>query len=965
VKFLSAALPSLVAPEELELAWSVCSDIGNAVFEEMCLRRLEQVLPNSHRIEQNRFQKFIDAGRYAEASLLLQNSIPGYTSDFVEFHKELLPRLASTPEPDYESILRSVGLRWNSLLERGRLICAADARRKNVPHKALRILLSEQAQEPVSERIGMSILRSLEEVFLQLPGGATVPEDHEDLIRSAVLELVHYSALHPAETTIRNGLSNVLSPATSGMTGLFVIATVALDLSSSQTVVRSGRLRHDRPSVGLAELPRLLEPVLEWMSREGPVVIGRCVIPKELLTVPADELVPPLERLLHGEANKLIDEGDFKTFEHILYPGVLAARHSSHVGDDLVLLRLAASKLALAGRSQKARDVTEQCLQLAGEDALRSRLAWFAYADVYERLHNPLEALIGMACTFACQADVSTEQAWYEIYLLIRVFRDLHLTELAKPLLSRGQSLVHELGPDGEYQHRFVTIELGLRLFELNPNSDGGTADIEEFLGKTERLCSEVLKRNDDIVPAATLLAQGIYFCHLRGLAVPENVSATLNSVLLKIEEPLRETIRALTTKTPSAQQVLSLVRRVEPARYSSDTGFDLQYAVIGGRRLLDSPETLREPEQIAFAIEILADQSLQRHSGATPNEDALHGLPKSIEEPRKLLEEFSRSGINVLMMGVSSAGRLIGVTARDGALGPLISNNSAFSAAGLAEWAKRFPYGYGAVSPTDNTFYTSMRSLGITIEEPRPTLLIVDAALAQVPANLLFIGDEFVGRTTPVGAAPSIAWLRSATSQPRCASGQRIAWISTSGNGSTFTALSMLSTLLAPTLERHGFELKTESEVPEELRGAEIAIVAAHGGLVADGHYFSLVADEQDLRITSGSLASSLRSVELAILFVCSGGRFDKHPFANTTVGLARDLLNRGCRTVIASPWPLDSGVPPRWLPRFLESWEAGASAIEANFEANQAVERVMGDAPARCLAMAVFGDPLLKKLP
>ena len=111
--------------------------------------------------------------------------------------------------------------------------------------------------------------------------------------------------------------------------------------------------------------------------------------------------------------------------------------------------------------------------------------------------------------------------------------------------------------------------------------------------------------------------------------------------------------------------------------------------------------------------------------------------------------------------------------------------------------------------------------------------------------------------------------------------------------------------------------------------------------------------------------IASSLRSAELAILFVCSGGRFDRPPFANTTVGLARDLLDRGCRTVIASPWSLDSRVPPYWLPRFLDLWEAGASAIEANFQANKAVEHAMGDAPARCLAMSALGDPLLKKLP
>ena len=82
--------------------------------------------------------------------------------------------------------------------------------------------------------------------------------------------------------------------------------------------------------------------------------------------------------------------------------------------------------------------------------------------------------------------------------------------------------------------------------------------------------------------------------------------------------------------------------------------------------------------------------------------------------------------------------------------------------------------------------------------------------------------------------------------------------------------------------------------------------------------------------------------------------------PVANTTVGLAKELLNHGCSTVIASPWPLDSRVPSHWLPQFLDSWTAGHLVIDANFEANKAVERAMGDSPARCLAMTVFGDPL-----
>jgi hypothetical protein len=299
------------------------------------------------------------------------------------------------------------------------------------------------------------------------------------------------------------------------------------------------------------------------------VVIGRCVVPKELLTVSADELVPPLERLLHGEASKLIDEDDFKTFDLFLFAGILVARHSSHIGDDLILLRLAASKLARAGRLQKARDLTEQGLQLAGEDSLRARLPWFAYTDVYQRLHNPLEALIGIACTFACSAEITTEQAWYEIYLLMRLFRDLHMADLAKPLLPRGQALVRDLGPDGEYQHRFATLELGLRLFELEPGRVGGKAEVEAFVSDAEKLCSTVLARNDEIAPAATLLAHGIYLGRFRRLAVPENATRTLELVLARIEEPLRTTIRALTIETPSAHEVFQAMDDEDHSAFS------------------------------------------------------------------------------------------------------------------------------------------------------------------------------------------------------------------------------------------------------------------------------------------------------------------------------------------------------------------------------------------------------------
>jgi hypothetical protein len=141
------------------------------------------------------------------------------------------------------------------------------------------------------------------------------------------------------------------------------------------------------------------------------------------------------------------------------------------------------------------------------------------------------------------------------------------------------------------------------------------------------------------------------------------------------------------------------------------------------------------------------------------------------------------------------------------------------------------------------------------------------------------------------------------------------------------------------------------------------LAIVAAHGGLDPGARFFQVVSDESALRISSLDLARALERVGVAILFVCSGGRQNAHPAANTTVGLPKQLLSRGTRAVIASPWPLDSRVPSHWLPAFLHAWNEGARLIDANADANRAVARQMGHEPRDALAMTLYGNPLLCK--
>jgi hypothetical protein len=109
--------------------------------------------------------------------------------------------------------------------------------------------------------------------------------------------------------------------------------------------------------------------------------------------------------------------------------------------------------------------------------------------------------------------------------------------------------------------------------------------------------------------------------------------------------------------------------------------------------------------------------------------------------------------------------------------------------------------------------------------------------------------------------------------------------------------------------------------------------------------------------------VARVLGGVGTVVLFVCSGGRATPHLEASTMVGMARLLLDRGCRAVIAPPWPLSVSVPPRWLPVFLARWDAGAAAIDATFEANRAVVGALGEEPAASLAMTLYGDPEMRK--
>ena len=314
--------------------------------------------------------------------------------------------------------------------------------------------------------------------------------------------------------------------------------------------------------------------------------------------------------------------------------------------------------------------------------------------------------------------------------------------------------------------------------------------------------------------------------------------------------------------------------------------------------------------------------------------------------------------------MGLDSNGRLVRLSAIGGQLQATVHEPyQIFSEGRFKTWAADFPYRYGIDESSLNLFYTTTANLRVSELPDGPVVIAADANLQAFPPNIYFLGDDFSGRTRPMAATPSLGWLNAARQTSRIGDGRLCAWISTVVSGTGGDTLAMLADRLNPTLAQYRFLVDNGPKLPESFEGATMAAVAAHGSIHDEGRFFKVVSDEGMLRVTADDLAAALRNVGLVVLFVCSGGRVDKHPGAHTTLGLARQILDRGCQAVIASPWPLDSRVPSHWLPVFLDQWSNGEPLIQANFAANRVVDKYFALDPARGLAMSIFGNPLFRR--
>lgn len=942
----------------LEEGLEIATELEDNELIERFAAQLAALFPNSERLRENRDRRLLLSCQRVAMNPGSVFTTAGFSTQQLEIMGAM-----TKPDPDYDKVTETAKQWDKEWQELTATCCAMHARAVNKNVYAIEAG-SHITSSPLYGRQATQIVLSATRA-LMLDGG--VHQEEREFYRIPLMATVRFLAQHPEDKDVRASLSRLLSVEACGELGLPVIAVTMLSFASAGvSLATDPKQQQDDSNSGdegvdaRATMDALMR-CMTWIGERGYGEFGVTVVPRELVGTYADRVIRLVAQLMLHAGGIEGKDMDLQTMYHmVLVASAVRPYAITEQNEDLRLLRLLAGHHTLAGRFQHARNLAEQALAIGQETEVRRRLAWFAYADVYQRCRNPIDALVGLACAFATDAQVEKSDLWQEVYAVIRVLRDLGMTELASEFLPALKRLIADLGYDPETDPRIVSTELGLRVIRI---SQSDAQSISTLLDDIVKACGRA-KDKSDVLPLAVLLGQVVRAADERSIAVPGRARELLTALLGRVGTRESEFVWTTSSLVPSTSEVISMFNNVERAMFGGDAATDLEVVGMAARRLLVKPgEAADINKASALAVELLADQTM-----------TLFGSPPELTEdwPLQYALNLNDEGLDVAFMALTAAGELSVTVASKGEATAIEQPKHEKSFRWrMQAWLEKFPKAYGLIDPYhgNNEYFNSMEALGVRLPKSEKLLIVAEPQLQQLTANLVVVHpddggfDYFYGSKSAVGFVPALSWLAVTRARARTGKTAYRAWISADSGPDAAGTLDIVLARLSGTFEDFGFSVDTSRRLPSDMSDAGLVVVTAHGGLAQEGRYLHNIRDEEKLIEPPSALAASLAGVELVILFVCSGGRIDKHPWGNRTVGLPRQLLDKGTRAVIASPWPLDVKVTYTWLRPFMDAWNAGATVLLATKVANEVVAKQLGDNPQYSLAMSVYGDALMTR--
>lgn len=939
--------------EGLEIATLLEDNTGIERFDS----RLGTINPNSARLKENRDRRLLLNCRFAAT----EESPLFTTSGFTKNHLCLMSEL-SEPQPNYNNSIDKAISWGEDWAELAKICCCLHALHTNQLRYATEVASSIASSETYGRQAVQVVLSSLRKLMLK----EEISSGERDYYLTPILSIIQFLSSHPEDNEIRAKFSSLLSVESCGDIGMPIIAFAMLDLLNEginliQSEIIPFQSDPNNPP-GNETLFDSMANALTWLSEQGSTEFGVTILPAETVGPNADYAVHTIFEMLFQISAQPREDVDINAMEQMVSLLCSMSPHATiHRNNDLRGMRMLAGHCALSGKFQRARDLAEHTLPMGQEDGTRKRLAWFAFADVYHRCRGHVEALIGLACTLATRAPVKKTDLWQEIFLAIRILRDVGLFDIAYQFLPKLKEILSDLGHDPKSDLRIVSIELGLRVMNAD---DTKHEEIITLLQELSDVCERALNDKNELLSIVILLAQIVSKAEKLGLAVSAKTLDTLRQSKALLGEQTSKLVETVSSISPQASDVVDMYNKTQRSAYSAEIASDQAMVVLAARRLLSNSDKNVKPETQALAIELLAEHSVALFENAPDMQ---------MDWPSYYCQSLNADGIDVAFLALDDAGELVVIHISEGYARVVeqLKHERSFRQRMLT-WMEDYPRAYGRLDSASvgNDFFTTMEMLDVALPCPNSLLIIAEPMLQQLTVNLTLSSpkeggdfDNFLGIKTAIGMAPSLTWLSATKKRVRNTNREYKAWIPSQNSSEATGALDIALSRLGGTLDDFGFSVDTEPRLPRDLSNAALVVVAAHGGLTSTGKYIHRISDEGSLVEAPSALVSALAGVEVVILFVCSGGRIDKHPMDNTTVGLPKQLLNKGSRAVIASPWPLNVLVTYRWLDPFLREWDAGSTILQATKKANESVAKNLGENPQYSLAMTIYGDITLTK--
>ncbi|MDW6005348.1 hypothetical protein [Vibrio mangrovi] len=933
-RLIDGQINKLFTQQELELVLLVSTDLKRYDFAKEAYHRLQGLFETSAVLKENKCLRLLELVS-DENPEDLNSRIFGF--DEVEL---LTIRTTDLVEESNELIQTSQNQEKFSLIYITNAIKAA----KSKDYMAsLKLSIKVNSSSLYKLHSVYKIIYCLEQLILL---GFDISKN-EKLIKVTLNEIIEYVAVNPDLTHLRTKLFSLVSIANFGKYGLPALASLALKLASRG--LRINKVRNaEKESVSNEQVTDFIRKVFDWLDKESVIELGVSSLPERLIPEDVDGHLVSLKNLL----NYGVQDGreDLDITEQLAYVISLLAPHADKlIAEDLFALKLLANHFWSQNNPQLARNLAEQIIDVSLNDATRKLIAWSCYSDIYLRQAKPLDALIACCCCFSIDEAIEPKHAFEIIFLLAKITRDLHLSDISLQITANASQLVDNYDIGIQAGLRLQNLNAGIKLLEI---TSWKSQEASSLIDELTSLSKQVIEKGEEILPTAILLYQAVEKAKHDGLKLQKDTIEVLKEISNRLPISTLEKIRVMSSLTPEIHDIFSLNDSIQIGDFSQDRPEDLKMVKLLARRNLSHDSSNYDKKDLFNLLELLSDSAT--NSKAPQNESDRYEL-------FDYATSLSSQGFTVLQIALNQNGDLRGTIIKNGIFESLVETK-AFKE-NLLTWQKSYPHKYGDIREQEgnNVFYETMSELEISIPNTERLIVCAEPNLQQIPLNILQINRDFLGQKTSCCYVPSISWLKQLTERNKVKRNKRSAWISISQD--SLGTLEIAHSRLTPVFEEYQFEVSTESKIPFHCSNSQLAVITAHGGIASDNGYFKKIADEQEFYFSPATLASSIKNCGVIVLFVCSGGKLDQSPYSETTFGLPKLLLENSCETVIASPWPLDSFFIHRWLEAFINEWDSGSCALDACFYANKTIMEENSYFAGRGLAMTLFGNPLITK--